>query len=290
MREGCAPSTARGFTLVELAIAITMIGILIGGILKGEELVNKARVTRTVKIIHETTAAVVTFRDKYGQFPGDMSTARTRLPGCDEQAHCMQGNGDGLIGQGPSVYSQSGASEWSTGILMSEAGVDHPKSLETTMSWKHLALADLIAGIDGGAHPLDDLAWGVTHPASPFVGGLHLQHGAGGRSAAAGMNGLSLVFRDDMTGMVGHGSFSPLDCGQQAIEAGNFFQFLACSIIPEGTAVAGEYVVTPAQTLEIDRKADDGNPASGFVRGFCVLGPAGMASASRDCFFWARLT
>src|SRR5690606_39019262 len=129
-----SPSRGQGFTLVELAIVMAIIGLLIGGVLKAEEMINQARVTRTVKHIQESTAAVAAFRDKYGQFPGDMANATQRLTGCGGMTAagnwCQNGNSDGHIGLGPLVYSSTPLAQFARSILMSEAGDPHPKSLE----------------------------------------------------------------------------------------------------------------------------------------------------------------
>ncbi|MFH2045904.1 MAG: prepilin-type N-terminal cleavage/methylation domain-containing protein [Pseudomonadota bacterium] len=61
----------KGFTLVEIAIVLVIIGLLIGGILKGQEMIQNARVKRVVKQADEMRAAYMTFLDKYGQLPGD---------------------------------------------------------------------------------------------------------------------------------------------------------------------------------------------------------------------------
>lgn len=65
----------KGFTLVEIAIVMVIIGLLIGGILKGQEMIQNAKVKRVVKQADEMRAAVMTFYDKYGQLPGDENSA-----------------------------------------------------------------------------------------------------------------------------------------------------------------------------------------------------------------------
>jgi prepilin-type N-terminal cleavage/methylation domain-containing protein len=75
-------NTQEGFTLVELAIVMTIIGLLIGGILKGQELMTNARVTAEVAQVKGISAAMTTFKDMFNATPGDMTGAGTRLVGC----------------------------------------------------------------------------------------------------------------------------------------------------------------------------------------------------------------
>jgi prepilin-type N-terminal cleavage/methylation domain-containing protein len=65
-----------GFTLVELAIVIVVIGLLIGGVLQGQELINQAKIRSVVSKINEYNTAVNTFRAKYNNsIPGDFDKA-----------------------------------------------------------------------------------------------------------------------------------------------------------------------------------------------------------------------
>jgi prepilin-type N-terminal cleavage/methylation domain-containing protein len=61
----------RGFTLVELAIVLVIIGIILGAILKGQELINNAKVKRLQNDLRGLEAAIWTFYDRTGRFPGD---------------------------------------------------------------------------------------------------------------------------------------------------------------------------------------------------------------------------
>lgn len=92
-----ARQSERGFTLVELAIVMIIIGLLIGGILKGQELINNARVTSAVSQLKGIEAAINTFRDKYASVPGDLLAPTTRLPNCTAAICATAGNGDSLI-------------------------------------------------------------------------------------------------------------------------------------------------------------------------------------------------
>jgi prepilin-type N-terminal cleavage/methylation domain-containing protein len=85
------PSTAQSaFTLVELAIVIVIIGLLLGGVLQGQELIKQAGARNNVKRIQEINAAIATFYAKYNCIPGDCSNAAIFGLG-------PSGDGDGKI-------------------------------------------------------------------------------------------------------------------------------------------------------------------------------------------------
>lgn len=86
-----------GFTLVELAISLMVIGLLIGGVLKGQELIENARLTRAVKNISDYNAAVMIFYSSYDALPGDMAQTN-RLPNCTEDPCQIPGNDNDRIG------------------------------------------------------------------------------------------------------------------------------------------------------------------------------------------------
>lgn len=64
----------RGFTLVELAIVIVIIGLIVGGVLVGQDMINAAEIRSTIAQIQSYDTAKNTFKDKYGQLPGDGTT------------------------------------------------------------------------------------------------------------------------------------------------------------------------------------------------------------------------
>lgn len=90
----------KGFTLVEIAIVLVIIGLLIGGVLKGQAMIQNAKVKRVVKSADEVRAAFYTFYDKYGAYPGDENLATS--PPTDTN----NGNGNGLISaaEAPQVF------------------------------------------------------------------------------------------------------------------------------------------------------------------------------------------
>ncbi len=85
----------RGFTLVEIAIVLVIIGLLLGGILKGQELVTNARVRNVADQIGSVKAAYFAFQDRYRAIPGDYLQASTNIPLPSGTA--ANGNGDGLV-------------------------------------------------------------------------------------------------------------------------------------------------------------------------------------------------
>ena len=66
----------KGFTLVEIAIVLVIIGLLLGGILKGQELINSARVRNLADQNSGVQAAYYGFIDRYRRIPGDFPAAR----------------------------------------------------------------------------------------------------------------------------------------------------------------------------------------------------------------------
>ncbi len=81
-----------GFTLIEIAIVLVIIGLLLGGVLKGQELITTARVRALNNTVDGITAAWFSFQDRYRAFPGDYSQANTNLPGAP-----ANGGGNGLV-------------------------------------------------------------------------------------------------------------------------------------------------------------------------------------------------
>jgi len=81
----------QGFTLVELAIVMIVIGLLVGGVLKGQELVRNAQVTGLISQVQSLKGAMQTFKDSYRGLPGDLpdDSALARIPNCADTPGCI---------------------------------------------------------------------------------------------------------------------------------------------------------------------------------------------------------
>ncbi|MEQ1775315.1 MAG: prepilin-type N-terminal cleavage/methylation domain-containing protein, partial [Burkholderiales bacterium] len=91
----------RGFTLIEIAIVLVIIGLLLGGVLKGQELITSARVRNLISQQDGIKAAYFGFLDRYRALPGDYTAAVTNITGISVAAcNAGVGNGNGQIEAG----------------------------------------------------------------------------------------------------------------------------------------------------------------------------------------------
>lgn len=75
-------SKQRGFTLVELAMCLLVIGLLIGGVLKGHELIKNARIRGVAQEVTQIEVALRIFVERYGDLPGNIENPNFQLPNC----------------------------------------------------------------------------------------------------------------------------------------------------------------------------------------------------------------
>jgi prepilin-type N-terminal cleavage/methylation domain-containing protein len=124
-----------GFTLVEVAIVLVIVGLLLGGILKGQEMITQARIKNVANDFNGVTAAYFSYQDRYKAVPGDDINAGTRWGA--GFAGAVQGSGNGSVG---GVYDATPAAP--------TAGDDAGESLNF---WWHTRLAGFIPGPTTGA-------------------------------------------------------------------------------------------------------------------------------------------
>lgn len=87
-----------GFTLIELSIVLVIVGLIVGGVLVGRDLISAAEVRAQISQIEKYNTAVNTFRGKFNAIPGDMSAATAAQFGfanaaCAGTAGYRDGNG-----------------------------------------------------------------------------------------------------------------------------------------------------------------------------------------------------
>ncbi len=184
-----------GFTLVELAIVMIIIGLLIGGILKGQELIANARVSASVAQLKGIDGAISTFRDAYNQFPGDMLVPATRLPNCTGAPCNAAGNADGRLANVPSLVQTL--------------------TLEGTVLWAQLAAADIIGDVVPQAAALQ---LGQSHPEFEISGGLRVGFSPAGalanRTATAVARAGHYIGTGNIAAVTGAGGSLALTPGQ----------------------------------------------------------------------------
>jgi prepilin-type N-terminal cleavage/methylation domain-containing protein len=141
----------RGFTLVELAIVLVIIALVLGGVLKGQEMVTQAKVKSAISDFSGLSAAYYGYQDRYRAIPGDDPGAAGRWPGA------AAGDGNGRV----------------EGRYNSQ----HPAN-ESRLWWDHLRRAGFVAG-SGTQQPFNALTGMIgvqtgdgASPTGPVLGGF----------------------------------------------------------------------------------------------------------------------
>src|SRR5919205_2820897 len=88
---------AQGFTLVEIAIVLVIIGLLLGGILKGQEMITQAKIKNSIADFSGISAAYYGYQDRYRAIPGDDANANTRWAAAGALPAATSGNGNGVV-------------------------------------------------------------------------------------------------------------------------------------------------------------------------------------------------
>lgn len=151
----------RGFSLVELSIVLVILGLLTGGVLGGRSLIRAAELRAISTEFGEWQVAVNSFKQRFGQYPGDFSQA-TRFWGAS--GNCSSSSGPALVG-----VTCNGNGD---GTIAPHADYDWHK--EYYLFWHHLSLAGLIQGTYTGRQTTGVTykhTAGVNCPVSKYTGG-----------------------------------------------------------------------------------------------------------------------
>lgn len=139
-----------GFTLIEIAIVLVIIGLLLGGILKGQELINSARVKNLASDFRNVPVFIYGYQDKFKSLPGDDSAAVAHVGTASTTPGV--GDGDGVI-----------EGNWYSPIATDES----------YLFWQHVRLAGLAPGttvVGAGFLPVNALGGQVgVQSAPPFA-------------------------------------------------------------------------------------------------------------------------
>ena len=149
-----------GFTLVEIAIVLVIIGLLLGGILKGQEMITQAKIKNVISDFSGISAAFHGYQDRYRALPGDDANAATRWSGATTSATA----GNGVV---TGAYNNAGAACVNT--------------VESCLWWDHLRRSGFVAGS------------GLNQPLNAVSGLVGVQTGDGTATPAAVLGGIGGV-------------------------------------------------------------------------------------------------
>lgn len=151
MKKNTRNNSQAGFSLIELAVVLIVMGLLIGGILKGRDLIESARLKRVMSQLNEFRMATSTFLDKFDALPGDFNKASTQING-----ELRDGNNNGVI-EGAGLGGGS----------------------EALAFWSHLAAAGFI-GSPGPTGSQNVGEFGKGAPESSIGGGFTVENNQNG--------------------------------------------------------------------------------------------------------------
>ncbi len=130
----------QGFTLVEMSIVIVIVGLLLGMVLKGKEMITNAKIKNIENSFNSLAQAVSIYQERYHALPGDDQWADLKF-GDNEDISITNGNGDGVI----------------KGDFDSDI-----KNKESRLVWSHLRYAHLVLRVNADNQQ--------EQPANPYFG------------------------------------------------------------------------------------------------------------------------
>lgn len=145
----------QGFTLVELSIVLVIIGLIIGGVLTGQQIIENAKITNAVNGLQAYQAQFQTYAQNYGALPGDDIGASGRFSSLKNVKTSTDGNDNKKVGDSSSFDTSDTSGE----------------AFESRLVWAHLRAAGLVK---------NQVTNGTTaiQPSNPFGGYYGFQNGA----------------------------------------------------------------------------------------------------------------
>lgn len=145
----------QGFTLIEIAIVLVIIGLLLGGVLKGQEMIENAKAKNIITDFNGITAAVNAYRDRYRALPGDEAGNLTTIRGWTPNSG--GGGNNGLIGVAGTTPFGTPAGEqlnfWrslrSAGLIAGNANAAAAATLPTNPSGGNYGVTNGVWGLTG---------------------------------------------------------------------------------------------------------------------------------------------
>lgn len=226
-----------GFTLVEMAMVIVIIGLLVGAVLVGRDMISAAKVRAQVSQIEKYQTAVNVFREKYNCLPGDCKNAANfGFPA--RGTYGGQGDGNEIIegNRTNSSVTVSGSYE--------SAG-------ETVMFWVDLSMANLIEGTFNTASSTLRPAVSITSATSPNLDAYFPAAELGNGRYVYAWSGGTTTDRINYFG---------LDLIIAMLSA-------SCGGVGSGY-IDTKWGMSVQEAYNIDKKVDDGKPQGGSVQAF----------------------
>lgn len=121
-----------GFTLVEIAIVLIIVGLMLGGVMKGQELIDNAKVKNFANDFRNLPLLLYGYQDRYKALPGDDAAVDVHLGAalCPPSASCKATSSDEVPGNG----------------IIEGAWNSTTKTDESFRFWQHVRLAGLAPG------------------------------------------------------------------------------------------------------------------------------------------------